>query len=53
MCEAQGEDSREVREAACYPKEVEGCGRDREARRGGDAIELAARLGRPCYIVRA
>ena len=35
MCEAQGEDSREVREAACYPKEVEGRGRYREARRGG------------------
>ena len=48
-----GDDSREVREADRHPEEVEGRGRDREARRGGEAVELAARLGRPCYIVRA
>ncbi len=36
--EAQGEDSRQVREAARHPKEVEGRGRDREARCGGEAV---------------
>ena len=36
--EAQGEDSRQVRETVRHPKEVEGRGRDREARRGGEAV---------------
>ena len=34
-------DFREVREAARHPKEVEGRGRDREARRGGEAVAVA------------
>ena len=40
MCEAQGEDSRQVREAARLLKKVEGRGRDREARCGGEAIAV-------------
>ena len=36
--EAQGEYPRQVREAARHPEEVEGRGRDREARRGGEAV---------------
>ena len=35
------QDSREVREAVRHPKEVEGRGRDRETRRGGEAVGVA------------
>ena len=47
MCEAQGEDSRQVREAARYPEEVEDRGRDREARRGGEAVARLTTIPAP------
>ena len=47
MCEAQGEDSRQVREAARHPEEVEGRGRDREACRGGEAVARVTAISTP------
>ena len=49
--EAQRKNSGEVRETARHPKEVEGRGRDREARRGGEAVARVTAIPTPMEIV--